>query len=122
MLKKKILVVDDSSIMRSAIKGILKSRFDVTDVKDAPQALKAVVNEHYSLIITDLNMPQMDGMDFIRNLKNISTTKFTPVIVLSTDSQRSRIEMARDLGCKAYIIKPFSEAQLVDAVERLILK
>ncbi|MBZ8144063.1 two-component system response regulator, partial [Rubrivivax gelatinosus] len=73
------------------------------------------------LIVSDVNMPTMDGITFVSQLKQQLKHKFTPVIMLTTENQDAKIQQARAAGAKAWLTKPFDPAQLLDAVSRLVL-
>ncbi len=120
---KTILVVDDSSTMRGATSRVLKDAgYTVLEAKDGIEALQ--VSERHKqeikLVISDINMPNMDGLEFLTALKATPHGKFWPVIMLTTESQKEKVEKAKHAGAKAFMVKPFSETQLTDAVKRLI--
>jgi two-component system chemotaxis response regulator CheY len=123
LVMKTVLVVDDSSIIRSAVSRVLKDgHYKVLVAEDGKKALEIAGHskKDIKLIITDIYMPNMDGLEFLKQLKMTAHGKFLPVIMLTTDAQTERVEQARSLGANAFIVKPFSETQLLDAVKRLI--
>jgi two-component system chemotaxis response regulator CheY len=120
---KTILVVDDSSTMRSATARVLKDAgYTVLEAKDGEEALQVAERnkQEIKLIISDINMPKMDGLQFLGALKATPHGKFLPVVMLTTESQREKVEKAKTAGAKAFMVKPFSETQLTEAVKRLI--
>ena len=119
---KKILVVDDSSVMRSTIKRVLNDNgYHVTTAADGSEALKEITNGSFNLIISDINMPKMNGLELVKKVRDNAKTKFVPIIMLTTESSMEKINTARSLGANAYFVKPFSESALVDAVKRVCL-
>jgi two-component system chemotaxis response regulator CheY len=119
---KKILVVEDSSIMRSTIKRVLSDKgYHVTTAGDGLEALKEITNGSFNLIISDINMPKMDGLELVKNVRDNAKTKFVPIIMLTTESSKEKINSARSLGANAYIVKPFSENALIEAVKIVCL-
>ncbi|MCV2354732.1 response regulator [Paucibacter sp. B2R-40] len=118
-MSKTILVVDDSGSFRTVVKlALMKAGYTVieaVDGKDACTKLDGKIN----LIVCDVNMPNMDGLEFLRHVKTIAAYKFTPVIMLTTESQEAKKAEGRAAGAKAWITKPFQPSQLVDAVNKL---
>jgi two-component system chemotaxis response regulator CheY len=123
-MSKTILVVDDSSTMRGATVRVLKDAcYNTLEAADGLLALGVCDREknNIKLIICDVNMPNMDGLTFLGKLKETSYGRFTPVIMLTTESQKTKIEEGRALGARAWIVKPFNEQQLLDGVKRLLM-
>ena len=118
-MSKTILVVDDSGSFRTIVKLALMTAgyavIEAVDGKDACTKLDAKIN----VIVCDVNMPNMDGLEFLRHVKTQQAHKFTPVIMLTTESQEDKKAEGRAAGAKAWITKPFQPSQLVDAVNRL---
>lgn len=121
MSGKTILVVDDSGSFRTVVKlALQKAGYAVIEAGDGQAALsKLEGGTKVHLIVCDVNMPIMDGLTFLKQVKTLAAYKFTPVIMLTTESQESKKAEGRAAGAKAWITKPFQPSQLVDAVNRL---
>lgn len=123
-MSKTVLVVDDSSTMRGATVRVLKDAgYSTVEAADGLLALQVCEREknNIKLIICDVNMPNMDGLQFLAKLKETQYGRFMPVIMLTTESQKTKIEEGRALGARAWIVKPFNEQQLLDGVKRLLM-
>lgn len=121
MSGKTILVVDDSGSFRTVVKlALQKAGYAVIEAGDGQAALgKLEGGTKVHLIVCDVNMPVMDGLTFLKQVKTLAAYKFTPVIMLTTESQEEKKAEGRAAGAKAWITKPFQPSQLVDAVNRL---
>jgi len=121
-MAKTILVVDDSISLRQVVGIALKSAgYEVIEACDGQDALSKVHGRRIHLIISDVNMPNMDGITFLKEVKKLPDHKFTPVIMLTTESQEARKQEGRAAGAKAWVVKPFQPAQMLEAVSKLIL-
>ncbi|MBR5866811.1 MAG: response regulator [Spirochaetaceae bacterium] len=121
MASKKILAVDDSISIRKSISFILgQENYDVTEAEDGADGLKKAMSDKFGLIITDINMPNMDGIQFIKELRNTSEYKFTPIIVLTTENQDSKMQEGRAAGATGWIVKPFSSEKLIAVVKKIL--
>lgn len=122
-MAKSILIVDDSTSLRVVVKiALARAGYDVIEAGDGKQALSALDTAgKVNLIVSDVNMPNMDGLTFLAQVKQHPRHKFTPVIMLTTEGQESKIAQARASGAKAWLTKPFNPPQLLDAVSKLIL-
>ncbi len=121
-MKKLIMIVDDSASLRQVVKMTLeKMGYEVMEAKDGKDALDKAKGKKINLIITDLNMPVMDGITFIKELKKLPEHKFTPVMMLTTESQQSKMMEGKAAGAKAWLVKPFKPEQITAAIEKLIL-
>lgn len=122
-MAKTILIVDDSSSLRTVVKlALQRAGYEVqeaADGQDALQKLDALAKVH--LIVSDVNMPRMDGISFVRQLKQHPRHRFAPVVMLTTEGQDTKKEEGRAAGAKAWITKPFNPPQLLDAVSKLVL-
>lgn len=122
----RIMVVDDSRTVRTSMEYLLKNNgFEVFTADDGADGLKKVseriaAGQKPDLIITDINMPNMGGLDFIRNLKTNMSTKFIPVLILTTESQESMKMEGKKAGAAGWIVKPYQPEQLVAVVKRFI--
>ena len=121
-MAKSVLVVDDSSSVRQVVGIALKSAgYDVIEASDGKDALGKLNGQKVHLIISDLNMPNMDGITFVKEVKKLANYKFTPIIMLTTESQESKKAEGQAAGAKAWVVKPFQPAQMLAAVSKLIL-
>jgi len=121
-MAKNVLVVDDSSSVRQVVGIALKSAgYEVIEAKDGKDALGKLTGQKIHLIISDVNMPNMDGITFVKEVKKLANYKFTPIIMLTTESQESKKAEGQAAGAKAWVVKPFQPAQMLAAVSKLIL-
>ncbi|SES67024.1 response regulator [Pseudomonas graminis] len=121
-MAKNVLVVDDSSSVRQVVGIALKSAgYDVIEACDGKDALRKLTGQKVHLIISDVNMPNMDGITFVKEVKKLPSYKFTPIIMLTTESQESKKAEGQAAGAKAWVVKPFQPAQMLAAVSKLIL-
>ncbi|QKJ65978.1 response regulator [Deefgea piscis] len=121
-MAKTILIVDDSSSMRQTVgMALKKAGYDVVDACDGRDALSKLDGRKYNLIISDVNMPNMDGISFVKAAKQLANYRFTPVIMLTTESGETLKNEGRAAGVKAWVVKPFQPAQMLEAVQKLIL-
>ena len=120
-MPKTILIVDDSSSVRSVLGISLKGAgYDVIEACDGKDALSKMTGQKIHLIVSDVNMPNMDGITFVRELKKLASYKFTPVCMLTTEAGQAKMQEGKDAGAKAWIIKPFQPPKLLDVVSKLI--
>jgi two-component system, chemotaxis family, chemotaxis protein CheY len=121
-MAKTILVVDDSAAVRQVVSIALKSAgYDIIEGVDGKDALSKLNGQKVHLIISDVNMPNMDGITFVKEAKQLPAYKFTPVIMLTTESQETKKMEGQAAGAKAWVVKPFQPAQMLAAVSKLIL-
>ena len=122
-MAKTILIVDDSTSMRTVVKlTLVRAGYDVLEAGDGQEGLAALEKAgKVHLIVSDVNMPDMDGITFVTKVKQHARHKFTPVVMLTTEGQDTKKEQGRAAGAKAWIVKPFNPPQLLDAVSKLIL-
>lgn len=121
-MAKNVLVVDDSASVRQVVGIALKSAgYDVIEASDGKDALGKLNGQKVHLIISDVNMPNMDGITFVKEVKKLASYKFTPIIMLTTESQESKKLEGQAAGAKAWVVKPFQPAQMLAAVSKLIL-
>lgn len=118
---KTILVVDDSASVRQVVSIALKGAgYDVLVGADGKDALTKLDGRRIHLIISDVNMPNMDGITFVTEAKKLPAYKFTPIIMLTTESQEDKKRQAQAAGAKAWVTKPFQPEQMLAAVSKLI--
>jgi two-component system chemotaxis response regulator CheY len=122
MMAKSILIVDDSSSMRTLVRMTLThAGYEVVEAADGKQGLEQLGKAaKIHLIISDVNMPHMDGITFLTQVKQHARHKYVPVIMLTTEGQADKMEQGRAAGAKAWMVKPFKPPQLLDAVSKLI--
>jgi two-component system chemotaxis response regulator CheY len=119
-MSKTVMIVDDSGSFRTVVKlALQKAGYETVEAMDGKDACGKLDGRKLNLIVCDVNMPNMDGLSFLRHLKTTGTYKFTPVIMLTTESQESKKSEGRAAGARAWITKPFQPSQLVDAVNKL---
>lgn len=119
---KAILIVDDSASVRQVVGIALKGAgYDVIEGCDGKDALTKLNGQKIHLIISDVNMPNMDGITFVKEVKKLPNYKFTPIIMLTTESQEGKKQEGQAAGAKAWVVKPFQPAQMLTAVSKLIL-
>ena len=119
-MSKTVMVVDDSGSFRTVVKlALQKAGYGVVEACDGKDACGKLDAQKLNLIVCDVNMPNMDGLSFLRHVKEQSAHKFTPVIMLTTESQEAKKAEGKAAGARAWITKPFQPSQLVDAVNRL---
>lgn len=120
MAEKRILTVDDSGSVRSLVSCALRQAgFDVVEAVDGADALDKV-DSGFDMVITDINMPNIGGIELLELLRERPDTRFTPVIVLTTESQKNLRDKALAAGASGWVVKPFEPASLVAVVRRFI--
>ncbi len=116
-----ILAVDDSSSMRQMVSFTLKGAgHNVVEAVDGQDALNKAKSQQFDLIVTDVNMPVMDGIEFIRNLRGESNYKFTPMLMLTTESSADKKGAGKAAGATGWIVKPFNPDQLLSTVNKVL--
>lgn len=121
-MAKTILIVDDSASLRQVVGIALKGAgYDVVDACDGKDALHKLDGRKIHLIISDVNMPNMDGISFVKAAKQLAAYKFTPVIMLTTEAGEGKKAEGQAAGAKAWVVKPFQPSQMLAAVAKLIL-
>jgi two-component system chemotaxis response regulator CheY len=119
---KRILIVDDSSSMRT-VAGIALRRagYEVLEAGNGQEGLARLDGERIHLILSDVNMPVMDGIEFLKEVKRHPHYRFTPVIMLTTEAGEDKKAAGRAAGAKAWIVKPFQPSVMLDAVSKLVM-
>lgn len=121
-MAKTIMIVDDSTSLRQVVAIALKGAgYDTIEACDGKDAISKMTGQKIHLIISDVNMPNMDGITFVKNVKQMASYKFTPIIMLTTESQDEKKKEGQAAGAKAWVVKPFQPQQMLDAVSKLIL-
>lgn len=115
-----ILTVDDSRTMRDMLRlALLEAGFKVVQAVDGVDGLAVLDREGADVIITDINMPNLDGFGFIERVRQGQTHRATPILVLTTESDSEKKERARQAGATGWIVKPFNPEKLVAAIRRV---
>ena len=122
MLFRSILIVDDSDSLREVVGIALKNAgYEVIEGADGQEGLNQLDGKKIHLIISDVNMPNMNGIEMVKKIKDMSAYKFTPIIMLTTESGEDLKDEGRGAGVKAWMVKPFKPEQMLDAVSKLIM-
>jgi len=120
-MTKTALVVDDSPTIRQLVSFTLQQAgFDVVQGTDGRDALEQLAGRQLSLVITDLNMPVMDGLGLIRNLRAQPQYKFVPILMLTTESQETKKQEGKAAGATGWIVKPFNPDQLLQVIAKVV--
>ena len=118
---KTILVVDDSVSMRQLVTFALKSAgYDVIAAVHGKDGLEKLKAGKVDMIVTDLNMPEMDGIELIKNVRSNAASKFTPIVMLTTESQETRKQEGKLAGASGWLVKPFKPEELVNVVKKFV--
>ncbi len=121
-MAKTIMIVDDSASLRQVVAIALQGAgYETMEAADGQEALNKLKDAKVNLIVSDVNMPVMDGITFLKELKNNPNYKFTPVIMLTTEAEKEKIAEGQAAGAKAWVVKPFMPQYLLDAVNKLVM-
>ena len=116
-----ILAVDDSASMRQMVSFTLKGAgFSVVEAVDGEDALAKAKTNSVDLVLTDVNMPKMDGISLIKELRALSEYRFTPILMLTTESGVSKKTEGKQAGATGWIVKPFNPEQLLATIKKVI--
>jgi len=119
-MAKLILTVDDSASVRQMVKFTLSDAgYGVIEAVDGKDALTKLTNS-VNLVITDLNMPNLDGIGLIRSVRANPAYKGLPIVMLTTESQESRKQEGKSAGATGWIVKPFTKQQMLAVVKRIV--
>lgn len=125
MRKLKILIVDDSAVMRKIVERALRqAALDLGEVLEASNGAEALVEVQkgsLDIILSDINMPVMDGLEFLKSLPGIEAAKGVPVIMITTEGSEARVVEALSAGAKGYLRKPFTPEQVKERVSPLLV-
>lgn len=120
-MAKLIMTVDDSASVRQMVSFTLKqSGYDVVEAVDGKDGLQKLAGTKVDMIITDLNMPNLDGIGLIKGARAIPACKFIPIIMLTTESQESKKSEGKAAGATGWIVKPFKPEQLIGVVKKVL--
>lgn len=116
-----ILVVDDSASMRNMVTATLQSAgHKVTDAGDGQAALDKAKTGKFDAVVTDLNMPIMDGIELVKNLRSLPTYKYTPILLLTTESSADKKTQGKQAGATGWLVKPFNPEKLLATIARVL--
>jgi len=117
-----ILVVDDSAAMRSLLVSTLETLgpLNIVQAPNGFEALRMLPREHIDLVLTDINMPDINGLELLSSIRNNPIYKNVPVVVISTEGSRKDIDKGLALGANEYLVKPFNPEQLLEIVKRFL--
>jgi len=119
-MSKKILAVDDSKTMRDMVSFTLKGAgFEILEAHDGQHALGVLGDEKVNLVITDVNMPNMDGLSLVRALRSHPVHRSTPILVLTTEGDAAKKNEGREAGATGWIVKPFAPEKLLQVVQKV---
>jgi len=120
-MTKKMLTVDDSRSVRKMVEFTLKAKgFQVSSAGDGQEALELMAKDQFDAIILDINMPIMNGLEFLQTIRSNDAFASIPVVMLTTEGQDEDKDKAISLGATAYIVKPFKPTQLLSLLEKIL--
>jgi two-component system, chemotaxis family, chemotaxis protein CheY len=121
-MAKTIMIVDDSASLRQVVGIALRGAgYDVIEACDGKDALSKLTGQKVHLMISDVNMPNMDGISLVKAVKQMPAYKFTPIVMLTTESADGKKKEGQEAGAKAWVLKPFKPEQMVNVVQKLVL-
>lgn len=120
--KKKVLVVDDVATVRTQLVGLLGPDYECVTAADGAQALAAIKRDRPDVVITDLEMPVMDGVELLRKLRSESATRELPVIVATTSTALDRVNECRALGCAGFVLKPIQQEYVRAKISQILAR
>ena len=119
-MNKTVLIVDDSATMRNMLKASIKDLgYDVNTAQDGEKAIKSVGQYNYDIILTDINMPNIDGIELIKMLRANDKTKKVPILVITTENGDAAKNAGREAGANGWMVKPVNPSALSRAVAKL---
>ena len=121
-MAKTILIVDDSASLRQVVGISLRGAgYDVIEASDGRDALAKLTGQKVHLIVSDVNMPNMDGISLVKAVKQLPAYKFTPIVMLTTETADAKKKAGQEAGAKAWVVKPFRPEQLLAVAQKLVL-
>lgn len=116
-----ILIVDDSASMRNMVATTLRSAgHQVMDAADGQAGLDKAKTSRFDAVVTDLNMPIMNGIDLVRNLRTLANYKYTPILLLTTESSMDKKSAGKEAGATGWLVKPFNPEKLLSTVAKVL--
>lgn len=120
-MAKCILTVDDAESVRQLVSFTLSNEgYKVLEAKDGKEAVNKLASKNVDMVVTDLNMPEMDGINLIKHIRSLTKYKFIPIIMLTTESQTGKKQEGKAAGATGWMVKPFQPAQLVNVVKKVL--
>ncbi len=120
-MAKRVLTADDSASIRQMVSFTLKNAgYEVVEAIDGKDALSKLNGDPIHMVITDLNMPNLDGISLVKNIRSNPTYKFIPIVLLTTESQESKKIEGKQAGATGWIVKPFKPEQLVAVIKKVL--
>lgn len=117
----KVLVVDDSNSIRDMVSFTLKSAgYETVEAKDGMEGLNIAKTSRFDLVISDVNMPNMDGIELCKELRNLASFKFTPILMLTTESSTDMKMRGKSAGATGWLVKPFNPEKLIATIKRVV--
>lgn len=121
-MAKTILIVDDSASLRQVVGISLRGAgYDVIEACDGRDALAKLTGQKVHLIVSDVNMPNMDGISLVKAVKQLPAYKFTPIVMLTTETADAKKKAGQEAGAKAWVVKPFRPEQLLAVAQKLVM-
>jgi two-component system chemotaxis response regulator CheY len=120
----KFLIVDDFSTMRRIVRGLLKEMGcnNAEEAEDGAVALAAMKAQKFDFVVCDINMPNMNGFDFLKAVRADESLKHVPVLMVTAEARKEDIVLAAQIGASGYIVKPFTKATLEEKVQKIVQK
>jgi len=120
----KFLIVDDFSTMRRIVRGLLKEigYANAEEAEDGTVALNMLKAAKYDFVVSDINMPNMNGFDFLKAVRADESLKHIPVLMVTAEARKEDIVLAAQTGASGYIVKPFTKATLEEKVQKIVQK
>lgn len=116
-----ILIVDDSISIRQSVRFVLEENgYTVFEAGDGVEGLKRLEEQKVQLVITDVNMPNMDGLTFVKKIRQTDGIKFIPILVLTTESQGAVVDEGKKAGATGWIVKPFNNDKLLETIKKVL--
>jgi two-component system chemotaxis response regulator CheY len=120
----KFLIVDDFSTMRRIVRGLLKEMGcnNADEAEDGAVALNMLRSQRYDFVVSDINMPNMNGFDLLKAIKTDESLKYLPVLMVTAEARKEDIVLAAQSGAAGYIVKPFTKATLEEKLQKILQK
>ncbi len=120
-MEKKILIIDDSESIREILKALLeKEGYSITLAINGLEGIMKADENNFDLIMTDLHMPELDGIGFISSIRQREAYQYIPILILTTETQQEEKNRAKEAGATGWIIKPFMPSKIISIVKRVI--
>ena len=120
-MAKTIMIIDDSTSLRQVVRiALSQAGYEILEASDGRDALSRLKGQRIHLVICDVNMPNMDGITFLRSLRNLPDYKFTPMLMLTTESAADKKAEGKAAGATGWLVKPFNPEQLVATVQKVL--